>query len=41
MAPFGAAMMLSLLALAWLCFPARAMAKAPHTEDIPIGGRCC
>ncbi|MEE4485402.1 SLC13 family permease [Serratia ficaria] len=35
MAPFGAAMMLSLLALAWLCFPARAMAKAPHTEGYP------
>ena len=32
MAPFGAAMMLSLLALTWFSFPARDIVKTPNTE---------
>lgn len=35
MAPFGAAMMLSLLALTWFCFPAREIVKTPNTEGYP------
>lgn len=35
MAPFGAAMMLSLLALTWFSFPARDIVKTPNTEGYP------
>lgn len=35
MAPFGAAMMVSLLVLTWFSFPARDIVKAPHTEGYP------
>lgn len=35
MAPFGAAMMLSLLALTWFSFPARGIVKTPNTEGYP------
>ncbi len=35
MAPFGAVMMLSLLALTWCCFPARGIIKRPNTQAYP------
>lgn len=35
MAPFGAAMMLSSLALTWFSFPARDIVKTPNTEGYP------
>lgn len=35
MTPFGAAMMLSLLALTWCCFPTRDIVKTPLTEECP------
>ena len=35
MAPFGAAMMLSLLVLTWFSFPVRDIVKTPNTEGYP------
>uniref|UniRef100_A8GH68 Citrate transporter n=1 Tax=Serratia proteamaculans (strain 568) TaxID=399741 RepID=A8GH68_SERP5 len=39
MAPFGAAMLASLLLLTWFSFPAREIVKAPHTEGYPYQRR--